>query len=125
MGRNQVGHEREVGAGSQPKALAASPAARITQQFRELRNLTYELECDGVLLVLRIFFPLENVGDDDWRVEARACARNETSLASANAKTRAGAFDLIAGQWRYTAAASALGIDWAAVARAMKAVRAI
>lgn len=43
--------------------------ARITQQFRELENTTYELDCSGVPLAIRIISPVGNSTTSTWRVE--------------------------------------------------------
>jgi hypothetical protein len=99
---------------------------RITQQFRERHNMTYELECSGAPLIVRVF-PLDE-GDPplEWRIEARVSDSSDAVVASATAPSRAVALERIAEWWRANAVARALGpFDWNAIAQAMTAVRAI
>ncbi len=99
-------------------------AVRITQQFREARNMTYELDCSGAPLILRIF-PLGGE-PSEWRIEARASHAEDAVVASATAPSRTMALDRVAEWWRDNASARALQpFDWPAIAQAMTEVRAI
>jgi hypothetical protein len=100
----------------------ADPSVRITQQFRERRNMTYELDCSGVPLVLRIFFP-ENAPDASWRIEACTGNTVPASSVSASASSKALALQGIAQNWREAMPRSVL--DWDGVAKAMTSVRAL
>jgi hypothetical protein len=99
---------------------------RITQQFRERHNMTYELDCAGARLIVRVF-PL---GDDEpcseWLVEARTGNASDDVVASATAPSRAIALDRVAQWWRDNTASRSLGtFDWSAIAQAMASVRAV
>jgi RNA recognition motif-containing protein len=110
------------GAGSAAKEAARK--ARITSQFRERSNMTYELECAGAPLIVRVF-PLR--GDvEEWRIEARESDACTAAVATATAASRAKALDIVALWWRENARTRALtAIDWDAVAQAMKTVGAL
>lgn len=109
-------------AGSQAAARAPDPSVRITQQFRERRNMTYEFDCSGVPLVLRVFFP-ENAPDANWRIEACSSNNIPATPVSASASSKALALQSIAENWRETMPRSVL--DWDGVAKAMTSVRAL
>lgn len=98
---------------------------RVTLQFRERHNMTYELDCAGIPLVLRIFFAVGDGPAAYVRAEARAGRVNGFSDASATGPSRAQALESIAQRWRETAAVAVSSIDWDGVKRAMTAVRAI
>src|ERR1041385_6075397 len=54
--------------------------ARITVQFREPANMTYELDCGGVALVVRVFFQTD---DGKWRISVQSGSdRNAPGSAS-------------------------------------------
>lgn len=108
--------------GSAAAKRPPDPSVRITQQFRERRNMTYELDCSGVALVLRVFFP-ENAPDSDWRIEACAGNSEPASSISASASSKALALKNIAQNWRETMPRAVL--DWDGIAQAMTLVRAI
>lgn len=96
-------------------------SVRITQQFRERNNMTYELDCCGVPLVLRIFFPV----DAQWRIEASSGLAPTAWVATASALSRTEAMQALARNWRNATPATASNLDWTAVECAMVAVRAI
>ena len=113
----------------EPRARAAArvPAERsvqITQQFRGRLNMTYELDCCGVPLVLRVFFP-EDAGDRNWRIEACASDRDPALQMSASAASKAQALRDIAQNWRETMPTPLSNLDWNGIAQAMTSVRAI
>lgn len=93
----------------------------ITLQYRERRNMTYELDCIGVRLILRIFFPAEE-GVQDVRIEARTSGDGGVVVDRCG-PTRALALSEIAEAWRVAAGAPAL--DWQAVTVALRNVRAV
>lgn len=98
---------------------------RITQQFREAHNMTYELECSGAQLIVRVF-PLGGEAPTEWRVEARASRAADAAVASATGPSRAVALERVAESWRDNATTRDAGtFDWNAVAQAMTAVRAL
>ncbi len=98
--------------------------ARVTSQFRERHNMTYELDCGGTPIVVRVF-PLED--SESWRVEVRRNDAPETTpiIAIASAATREAALQEIR-QWCDENRGSGLSlIDWPAVTRALASVRAL
>ena len=108
----------------QARATERKPGARITQQFRERHNMTYELDCGGAPLVVRVF-PLQGA-PATWRIEARATDASDAVVATATASSPAVALERVAEWWRDNAAPRALApLDWNAIAEAMTAVRAL
>lgn len=117
--------ERAPGGRRGDEASKEKPAVRITQQFRERHNMTYELDCSGTALVVRVFFPTDGPGAE-WRIEASAAGAEGHDLASAAALSREQALQRVAQHWQEADASPArTKLDWAAVAQAMAAVRAI
>lgn len=103
---------------------AAAAAATIAQQYRERHNMTYELDCQGSRLLLRIFFPPET-GQTEWRIEARSSGDGGIVIDKA-APTRALALQEVSAAWQALAPNAALPeVDWPAVTLAMQGVRAI
>jgi RNA recognition motif-containing protein len=124
--RAPVPAREESGTRSSRRAATqeASPA-RITQQFRERHNITYELDCSGTPLVIRIF-PLGNDPTVEWRVEARTSRAPDAPVASATAPQRREALERVARSSAEDADLRVLSsLDWPAVAQALAAVRAI
>jgi hypothetical protein len=112
--------------GSQPEGRKPSGDApskiTITQQFRERHNMTYELDCAGVALVLRVFFPAET-GPVEWRMEARGKGAGEAIVIDKVAATRELAFQAICGAWPGPTATPSY--DWDSVTQVLRSVRAI
>jgi len=116
------------------KAAEPKPTTRITSQFRERHNMTYELDCAGTPIVVKMF-PLDD-SESTWRVEIRRNDPPDPSLptaipvdapvvAIASGATRDVAFHAIR-QWCDENRASGLSlIDWNAVAKALESVRAL
>jgi RNA recognition motif-containing protein len=97
--------------------------ARITLQFREPANMTYELDCEGVGLVVRVFFPTET---GDFRVVAQASGGAAAPSSDSTATSRAEALRNIARTCREGDPAATLArINWIAVEQALTKVRAI
>lgn len=119
-GRSRTGTEPDWS-----REATATEGARVTSQFRELHNMTYELDCAGIPLVVRVFFATEDGPGAHFRAEARATHVHGFSEASATAPSRAQALESIARSWHETAAPAVASIDWNGVKRAMTTVRAI
>jgi hypothetical protein len=100
-----------------PRAAVDDGAGtKITIQFREIENMTYELDCAGTALVVRVFFPTTA---GQWRIVAQTSA-------GANEPSRVEALRGIARACREGEAGHLLGrIDWTAVETAMAEVRAV
>jgi hypothetical protein len=115
--------------GSQPEGRKPSgdvpSKITITQQYRERHNMTYELDCAGVALVLRVFFPAE-VGPVEWRMEARGKGAGEPIVIDKAAATRELAFEAICGAWPGASLpTSTPSYDWDSVTQVLRSVRAI
>jgi RNA recognition motif-containing protein len=109
-----------------PKTPSFEQHARITQQFRELANMTYELNCAGTPLVLRIFFPRAQEPSGLWRIEARVSNDPAGTAAEASGTSRTKALHDVARSCGEHAGLHALvGVDWGAVEQALTAVRAL
>ena len=107
------------------KAAEARVTTTITQQYRERHNMTYELDCQGSRLTLRVFFPPEVGPATDWRIEARSGGEGAATIEKV-APTREQALQQISEAWQASATDLLLPtFDWAAVTRAMQGVRAI
>jgi len=105
------------------RAAAAPVGIVISQQYRERHNMTYELDCQGARLVLRIFFPPVDARPE-WRIEARM--NGDAGVIEKAAPTREMALRQISEAWELRATTEALpSLDWPAVTRAMQGVRAI
>jgi hypothetical protein len=104
------------------KVEAASPA-RITQQFREQTNMTYELDCAGTTLVLRVYFPTEA---GEWRIAAHTSSAESAPSADSTAPSRREALRALASSCRDGGEPAEFArVDWGAVEQAMAQVRAI
>lgn len=118
-GNGQRSDEREGGS----RKKDPPPSVVISQQYRERHNMTYELDCQGARLILRMFFPPLS-GGSDWRIEAR-CA-DDAGVVEKTAATRAIALKEISEAWTELLTTRALpSFDWPAVTRALQGVRAI
>ncbi len=94
---------------------------RILQQFREKSNMSYELDCQGLTLTLRMF----PTPEDHWRFEARATDAVDVVVTGAGA-TRREALDELVRLWNESAAAAATKpVDGEGLVKAMTEVRAI
>jgi hypothetical protein len=99
--------------------------ARITLQFREAANMTYELDCEGVALVLRIFFPTDT-GAGAWRIVAQASTSPDSPSTASTAASKLEALRALARSCHDGGGLAAFArIDWNAVERAMANVRAV
>jgi RNA recognition motif-containing protein len=112
--------------GDRKKAADDKRRTRITQQFREPHNMTYELDCVGVPLIVRIFFPIGDGPALEWRIEARTSDAPDAAVATAAAPSRAQALRTIAEWWHENQESRGLStLDWEGVALAMAEVRAL
>ncbi|HVH44781.1 MAG TPA: hypothetical protein VM925_20650 [Labilithrix sp.] len=119
---NEAGAESE---GSRARAEEKRRTVRITSQFRERENMTYELDCAGVPLAIKMF-PLDR-SEQEWRIEARKDGDGGAApiVIAAVARTRAQALEGVARSWVEGETSPERAIDWAAVTAALSAIRAI
>lgn len=95
--------------------------ARITQQFRELENMAYELDCSGLPLAIRIFSPVGNFTTSTWRVEISGA----DVVVAASAASRALALELVIERWGGSEASGDYkALDWHAIRAALSKARA-
>jgi hypothetical protein len=100
-----------------------APGARITMQFREPTNMTYELDCAGDTVVLRFYFP---PAAGQWRILAQAGRGADAPSVTSSANSRVQALrGLVSGCHENPDGAAFSRIDWAAVEVAMTKVRAL
>jgi hypothetical protein len=100
--------------------------AKITTQFRESANMTYEIDCAGTPLIVRVFFPAEDGSAREWRIVVQERGASDATSAGATAVSRTEALRDIARACRDQSPSPALaGIDWSAVEQAMAGVRAL
>jgi len=100
-----------------------SAPVHITLQFREAGNMTYELNCSGVAVVMRVFF---QTTAGQWRVVAQPSRTPDAPGTAAEAASRLEAFRSVARSCREGSSGDALqSIDWEAVEDAMLKVRAL
>jgi len=105
-----------------PATAKARPKATIVHQFRERTNVTYELDCEGSPLIIRMF-PLDR---DQWRLEARATDAADADVVQASSATRSRALDEVLREWNERASSAARHLlDSPAVVRALQNVRAV
>lgn len=101
---------------------APKPTVIVLQQFRERTNMAYDLDCQGLPLVIRMF-PQDN---ERWRIEARANDAADASVVTASAPTRAAALAEIIRAWNEQATTTdGRSLDGAALTRALQNIRAI
>ena len=114
-----------IGSERRSEAAKARALVRVQQQFRERTNMTYELDCSGTPLVVRVFFPAgDRPVESRWRVDAHTLPGSPVS--SASASSRALALELLARSWHdQDAERVPTKLDWDGVVSAMAAVRAI
>lgn len=99
-----------------------APKVKVVQQFRERINTTYELDCDGVPLTVRVF-PIER---DRWRVEARSSEAGDAVVISGLGATRLEALGEVVRAWNESAATSrAVALDGAGLSTALRDVKAV
>jgi hypothetical protein len=99
----------------------ANSAVRITHTFGEPKNVTYELECSGLPLAIRVSGPIGEPASS-WQLEVSAPG----VVVSTSAGSRALAFALLVERWSGSALSTAYrDLDWQAIGAAMAAVRAL
>lgn len=95
---------------------------KVMQQFRERANMTYDLDCAGMPLTVRMF-PIDG---DTWRIEARSTDAVDAAVIIASAVTRRDALGAVLKDWNERAASSARPtIDVDACLLALSDVRAV
>jgi RNA recognition motif-containing protein len=100
-----------------------APAVRITSQYREAANMTYELDCSGVVLVIRVSFPSAS---NEWRIVVQKSRETDGAGVAAVAASRIEAFRSVVRACCEGDSAGDLGcLDWRAVEKAMLDVRAL
>ena len=102
-------------------------ALRITQQFRSGEAMTYEFRNKAGRLTLRV---TGRGGDEgpptEWGIEAAIGSGAAASVIAAEwGPTRDEALRAVGRSWNRKSASSGLAVDWAQVALAMTAVRAL
>lgn len=104
---------------------AARRKLSIVQQYRERGNMTYELDCAGQPLILRMFFP----STDEplaFRLDARSSDSVQAVALTAVAKSKELALNDIALAWDAAAVSGGRPkLDWAAIKVALQSVRAV
>ncbi len=116
---SEAGEQRE---GARSKV--EGPKVKITSQFRERLNMTYELDIAGTLIAIRMFPTPDESGKESWRLEALAKEKPD-EVVSASAPRRADALSEIARTWEERIDSGLPPLDWKAVADALETVRAI
>lgn len=102
----------------------AAAKAKVVQQFRERQNMTYDLDCEGAALTIRIFE--ESAGS--YRVEARASDAEGAEVISSSGTKKGEVLHDVLRAWNSAAlrpASPLRRIDDAAVMQAMREVRAV
>lgn len=93
--------------------------AKLCQQFRAADHMTYELDCEGTSIILRMF-PVQT----SWRIELSAL--DVPVLTEATSTSRQLALQSIAAWWEEQRSARLFTqIDWPAVMTSLSIVRAI
>lgn len=117
------GDRRRAGNRKQEQTDDDRPGARITQQYRERANLTYELDCSGATLVIRMCFPSTT---GQWRIVVHASRDADTPSTAAVAASRMEAFRSVVRACREGVGVAGLErVDWDAVEQVMVKVRAL
>jgi RNA recognition motif-containing protein len=98
---------------------------RITRQFRERTNVTYEIDHADTPLCIRMYPTDDGAGDAKWRVEVTS-SRAGDAVITASAATRTAALEDAGRAWREHGATLNLPtLDWKAILQFMAAVRAV
>jgi RNA recognition motif-containing protein len=117
-GNREDDQQRRGNARADAKARNAR-AAVITSQFREAHNMTYEVDCSGTTLCVRVF-PIDQEAEA-WRLEV-SVRGSADRVSSGVCPTRALALQEIVHAWNPETSSP---VDWPAVIEAMAAVRAV
>lgn len=122
---NEAGEERE-GSESKSGRGAKKPEVRVTTQFRERNCMTYELDCAGVAISIRMF-PADP-SEKSWRIEAsmKKVEGASEAVIAATAATRALALAEVARTWDAERVTHGLHpVTWKAITEALLTVRAV
>jgi hypothetical protein len=100
---------------------------RVTGQFRTYEVMVYDLASEGAQLTISIAPCVDNLdGTGNWRAEVYARQAPERPMLAETGATRSDALGAVAQAW--IAKQRAWGfpmLDWEAIARELRAVRAI
>lgn len=112
---------------AEPKTRRDPHALRITNQYRDRdgHGMVYELQCGTAKLAL-LASPSGGPGAPEWRFEARTAQAPQLVVIGDWGKTRALALESVGRLWSEKVPSLALPtFDWAGVATALAAVRAV
>jgi hypothetical protein len=119
-----LGHGSESGSREDRKRKESPASVSMAQQYRDRHGMIYELDCEGLRLTLRFFFPEEG-GNDARRVEATT-NQGAQLVVEATAPTRELALAAVAEAWgRLPAEPPAPTLDWTKIAAVLRVVRAV
>ncbi len=105
---------------------SSRPGVRITNQFRRRDAMVYDLSCDDVRLTIEMALRTNDDGLGDWVAEAHARQSAEKPTIVEPGATRDDALQAVARSWVAKQRAHGFPeLDWEAVAKAMRTVRAI
>jgi hypothetical protein len=124
---NEAGENSED-SGPRSGSGSKKPEVRVTMQFRERNCMTYELDCAGIAVSVRMF-PTDPT-EKEWRLEAneKRVAGDTSGPAAviATAPTRALALEQVARTWDVESSSRGLpAVAWIAITQALVAVRAV
>jgi hypothetical protein len=101
---------------------AQAAKVKILLQFREHGHMTYDLDCEGLPLTVRVF-PTDDGG---WRIEARSTEAADAVVIHGAGESRGDALTAVLLAWNAAAITSGVGrVDGDGLATAMRAVRAV
>jgi hypothetical protein len=101
--------------------MTSKAKVKIVLQFREHANMTYDLDCEGVPLTLRVFS-----AEEQWRIEARSKDAGDATIANGFGATRSAALTDVVRAWNEEARVRrSHTLDGAALADALREVKAI
>jgi RNA recognition motif-containing protein len=112
----------EAGREAAKEAAKALKRVRVMAQFRERTNMTYEVDCSGVLLSFKVYFT-ESASGDAFRVEARVKSADESTAIAGLGESRRAAFDNVVRDWSEKPELPA--VDFPAIALVLSAVKAL
>ncbi len=113
--------ETPISAAGKDKDKPPPPSVKIVQQFREKGNMTYDLDCLGLPLTLRVYSV-----EDQWRIDARAKDEADSLHATGSGATRKDALTEVVRAWNEAATASGgRTLDGPGLFDAMSGVKAV
>jgi hypothetical protein len=101
-------------------------AARITCQFRDKRNMVYELDCSGSKLSLTMSGEVAPDDVEQWKLGASFQAAGGPTPLEVSGRSRSEALTAMAAAWTQMGEQAGYPpLDWAAIRVALAAVRAV